>query len=213
MGQKMVKFSDLSGEFIPEDDALARIVIHEHPELGGGPVEIEVLADEALGVEQASVAVAIVELHLPGADEPRRVAMELDAFDKLAKEKPMSELLVSARPARRTTKTSVTSTPRGDRSGYGTLDTAGRPHKGKITDAERQLVRDNLDEINRRLTAEGQRTISLTDPEHVERYGLAELAEKQGTGSESRRGHLSAAADPALEAADAETAGRTAVAV
>ena len=213
MGQKMVKFSDLSGEFIPEDDALARIVIHEHPELGGGPVEIEVLADEARAVEQAGVAVAIVELHLPGDEEPLRVAMELDAFDQLAKDKPMSELLVGARPARRTTKATATSSPRGDRSGYGTLDTAGRPHKGKITDAERQLVRDNLDEINKRLAADGQRTISLTDAEHVERYGLAELAEQRGAGAEPRRGHLSAAADPEHEAADTETAGQTAIAV
>lgn len=178
----MVRFSDLSGEFIPDDDALARIVIHEHPELGGGPVEIEVLADEALAVEQAAVAVAVVELYLPGDSEPRRVAMELDAFDQLATDKPMAELLVAARPARRTAKATATSSPRGERSspGYGTLDTAGRPHKGKITDAERQLVRDHLDEINQRLAAEGQRTISLTDPEHVERYGLAELAREHG---------------------------------
>jgi hypothetical protein len=211
----MVKFSDLSGEIIPEDDALARIVIHEHPELGGGPVEIEVLADEALAVEQAAVPVAVMELHLPGDGEPRRVAMELDAFDQLATDKPMAELLVAARPARRSTKATATSSPRGERpgSGYGTLDTAGRPHKGKITDIERQLVRDHLDEINQRLTAEGQRTISLTDPEHVERYGLAELAEARAAGTEARRGHLSAAADPEREAADTETAGQPAMAV
>ena len=105
MGQKLVKFSDLSGELITEDDAVARIVIHEHPELGGAPVEIEVLADEARAVEKAAVKVALVELYLPGEDEPSRVAMDVEAFDKLATEKPMSELLVSARPARRPVKT------------------------------------------------------------------------------------------------------------
>jgi hypothetical protein len=105
MGQKLVKFSDLSGELITEDDAVARIVIHEHPDLDGAPVEIEVLADEALAVEKAAVKVALVELYLPGDDEPRRVAMDLAAFDKLATEKDMSELLVSARPARRAVKT------------------------------------------------------------------------------------------------------------
>ena len=47
MGQKTVRFSDLSGELITRDDTLARIVIHEHPELGDSPVEIEALADEA----------------------------------------------------------------------------------------------------------------------------------------------------------------------
>jgi hypothetical protein len=105
VGQKLVKFSDLSGELITEDDAVARIVIHEHPELGGAPVEIEVLADEARAVEKAAVKVALVELYLPGEDEPSRVAMDVEAFDKLATEKPMSELLVSARPARRPVKT------------------------------------------------------------------------------------------------------------
>jgi hypothetical protein len=105
VGQKLVKFSDLSGELITEDDAVARIVIHEHPELSGAPVEIEVLADEALAVEKAAVHVALVELYLPGDDEPRRVAMDVEAFDKLATEKAMGELLVSARPARRAVKT------------------------------------------------------------------------------------------------------------
>jgi hypothetical protein len=40
VGQKTVRFSDLSGELITRDDTLARIVIHEHPELGDSPVEI-----------------------------------------------------------------------------------------------------------------------------------------------------------------------------
>jgi hypothetical protein len=105
MGQKLVKFSDLSGELITDEEAVARIVIHEHPELGGSPVEIEVQADEARAVEKAAVAVALVEIYLPGDDEPRRVAMDLAAFDKLATEKPMSQLLVGARPARRAVKT------------------------------------------------------------------------------------------------------------
>src|SRR6266699_950479 len=84
MGQKTVRFSDLSGQLIMQDDALARIVIHEHPELGDGPVEIEVLADEAKVIEKAALRVAMVDIYLPGEDEPRRVAMDAAAFDKLA---------------------------------------------------------------------------------------------------------------------------------
>ena len=45
-----------------------------------------------------------------------------------------------------------------------------------ITDTEKQLVRDHLDEINERLADQGLRVISLSDPEHVERYGLQDLA-------------------------------------
>jgi hypothetical protein len=57
---------------------------------------------------------------------------------------------------------------------------AGNPHKGRITDAEKQLVRERFDEINERLAKQGIRTISLADREHVERYGLEELARSRG---------------------------------
>ena len=213
MGQKTVRFSDLSGQLITEDDALARIVVHDHPELGDSPVEIEALTDEARTLEKAALRVAIVELHLPGEQEPRRVVVDAETFDGLATDTPMSELLISARPARParqprrgTRASSATATATGTATGtppatgtattgpttttapiatagdgggrvsYATLEHAGEPHKGKTTDAEKQLVRDHFEEINDRLVAQGVRTISLDDPEHVERYGLQDLA-------------------------------------
>jgi hypothetical protein len=175
MGQKTVRFSDLSGQLITHDDALARIVVHEHPELGDGPVEIEALADEAEALERAALRVAVVDLYLPEDVEPRRVVLEADAFDKLATDNPMEELLVTARPARRSPRSAANGTVRGDRLDYTTLEHAGKPHKGKTTDAEKRLVRDHLDEINQRLAAQGLRTISLADPDHVERYGLQQF--------------------------------------
>jgi hypothetical protein len=175
VGQKTVRFSDLSGQLIMDDDMPAQIVVHEHPELANGPVEIEALTQEARAIEKAAIRVAIVELYLAGG-ETRRVAMLAEAFDKLATDKPMSELLIAARPARRAPRAAAAPAPRGDRVNYGTLDHAGKPHRGKVTDEEKQLVRGHLDEINQRLAAEGLRTISLTDPDHVERYGLADLA-------------------------------------
>jgi hypothetical protein len=177
MGQKTVRFSDLSGQLITHDDALARIVVHEHPELVDGPVEIEALTEEAEVIEQASLRVAVVDLYLPDDLEPRRIVMEADAFDKLATENPMEQLLIAARPVRRNPRTSVNgSGSRGDRLDYSTLEHAGKPHKGKVTDAEKQLVRDHLEDINERLARQGLRTISLADPDHVERYGLQDSA-------------------------------------
>jgi hypothetical protein len=174
MGQKTVRFSDLSGQLITHDDALARIVVHEHPELVDGPVEIEALTDEAETIEQAALRVAVIDVYLPDDLEPRRIVMEADAFDKLAAENPMDQLLIAARPVRRSTRTSVNGGSRGDRLDYSTLEHAGKPHKGKVTDVEKQLVRDHLGEINQRLARQGIRTISLADPDHVERYGLRE---------------------------------------
>jgi hypothetical protein len=178
MGQKTVRFSDLSGQLIMHDDALARIVVHEHPELGDGPVEIEALTEEAETVEDAALRVAVVDIYLPDDVEPRRVVMEADAFDKLATQSSMAELLTAARPVRRSTKAS-TGSSRGDRLDYATHEHAGKPHKGKITDTEKQLVHDHLDEINERLAGQGLRTISLTEPEHVERYDLHDLVRER----------------------------------
>ncbi len=210
MGQKTVRFSDLSGQLITEDDALARIVVHDHPELGDSPVEFEALTDEAKVIEKAALRVAIVELHVPGEDEPRRVVIDAATFDALATDTPMNELLITARPARpsrRPAKAAATtagssigggsgsigSSSIGGGSGssssgrvnYATLEHAGEPHKGKTTDTEKQLVRDHFDEINDRLVTQGLRTISLADPEHVERYGLQALAGELVAGQEA----------------------------
>lgn len=179
MGQKTVRFSDLSGQLIMHDDALARIVVHEHPELGDGPVEIEALTEEAEAMEEAALRVAVVDLYLPDDIEPRRIVMEADAFDKLATQNSMAELLTAARPVRRSTRAAANGGSRGDRLDYATREHAGKPHKGKITDTEKVLVREHLDEINERLAGQGLRVISLTDPEHIERYGLQDLARER----------------------------------
>ena len=101
MGQKTVRFSDLSGQLIMRDDVLARIVIQEHPDLGDGPVEIETLADEALAMEKETLRVAVLDVYLPGEDQPQRVTMDADAVGALVTEKSVAEMLTSARPVRR----------------------------------------------------------------------------------------------------------------
>jgi hypothetical protein len=105
--------------------------------------------------------------------------MEADAFDKLATQTSMAELLTAARPVRRSTRAAASGGSRGDRLDYTAIEHAGKPHKGKITDTEKKLVHDHLDEINERLAAQGLRTISLTDAEHVERYDLHDLARER----------------------------------
>jgi predicted component of type VI protein secretion system len=198
VGQKTVRFSDLSGQLILDDHAPARIVIHEHPELTDSPVEIEALVEEARAIEDAGVPVAIVDLYFPRDEQPRRVVVEAGVFDKLATDKPMDELLATARPARRAPRSAAAPAAREDRVNYGTLEHAGKPHKGKTTDAEKQLVRAHLDEINERLATQNLRTISLTDPDHVERYGLEDLADAQAS---NHPGRASLAEDQASDAA------------
>jgi hypothetical protein len=180
VGQKTVRFSDLSGELISHDDAVARIVVHQHPELGDRPVEIEAHADEARAIEKAALRLAVVDLYLPGDDEAHQVAMDADSFDSLATQKAMRDVLQTARPVRRLPRAAAAS----DRAAYASAAHAGTPHRGRITEAEKQLVRERFDEINQRLAGQGVRTISLSDPEHVERYGLEDLARSRGTAPE-----------------------------
>ena len=194
MGQKTVRFSDLSGEIIT-DEAPARIVIHEHPDLVGGPVEIDVLGDEALDVEKTAVPVAVLDLYLPGEEEPRRVTVPAGDFDKAATDSSMTELLAAARPARRASRAAAAGPARtGSAASFATLETAGRPHKGRITEAEQRFVREHFDAINERLAAEGLRPIDLEDPAHIERYDLGDLAVKRGVTTSLAAGSQASAA-------------------
>ena len=112
----------------------------------------------------------------------RRVGSAIPGlFDKLATDRPVGELLAAARPARRAPRSPAAPAAREDRVNYATLEHAGTPHKGKTTDAEKQLVQEHLDQINERLATENQRPIGLTDPDHVERYGLERLAEERAS--------------------------------
>jgi hypothetical protein len=111
MGQKTVRFSDLSEQLITEDSALVRIVVREHPELGSQAVEIEAHIDEAQAITDAALEVAVVDVYLAGEAEPRRVTLDAAVFSKLATARPMDELLIAAPPAKRSPK------PRGPRSG------------------------------------------------------------------------------------------------
>ncbi len=180
MGQKTVRFSDLSEQLITDDSDLVRIVVHEHPDLDGQAVEIEAHLDEVGAITDAALQVAVVELYLPGESEPRRVILDAAVLDKLASSRPMEELLIAARPARRAPKpraatragTAADAASGGERVDYGTLAHAGKPHKGRITDTEKKLVREHLAEVNARLAAEGLRTIDPADPALAERYGL-----------------------------------------
>jgi hypothetical protein len=172
MGQKTVRFSDLSEQLIIEDRDLVRIVVHEHPELDGPPVEIEAHLDEVAAITDGGLEVAVVDVLLPGETEPRRLTLDAAVFDKLATTASMAEVIIAARPARRAPKARAAAPPGGDRVDYSSIGHAGKPHRGKVTEAEKLLVREQLADVNERLAAAGLRTIDPADPGHAERYGL-----------------------------------------
>lgn len=180
MGQKVIRFSDLTGKHVDDDAQLVRIVVQDHPDLEDGPVEIEALAEELSAVEELALDLVTFELHYPDADEPQTVVMEVEAFNRLVSAGSMAEVLRGAKRVTRTIPSQVQPAAAKDRINYASLEHAGKPHKGRTTDAEKQLVQQHLDQINEQLAAQSIRIIDLTNPDHVARYGLEALAQERG---------------------------------
>jgi hypothetical protein len=182
MAQRMVRFSDLTNKIIDDDDTVVRIVIEQHPALSNGPVEIEAAQDEVESIRRGALSVVSLKLYQGDGSEPETVTMEIEEFNKLSGETDMADVIRRAGPAyppRKQSRPPVASAT--EKLDYSTLERAGIPHRGKTTDAEKEIVRNNLAAVNERLKRDGIRTIELDNPEHVVRYGLEALAKEAGT--------------------------------
>jgi hypothetical protein len=175
---KVVHFSDLSGREAEDEGQLGRLVVLEHPDIGE-PATLEVFPDEVADLQSAERLVRL-EYYPPGERRAQQLTVTADQFNALAGGEDMPALLIqaittaherqgeTAQPARRR---SAGGSGRG-KVNYATLEHAGEPHRGRITEAEKELVRDNLDAVNRRLRESDMREIDPSDPTMRERYGL-----------------------------------------
>ena len=180
MAQRMVRFSDLTNKII-EDDAVVRIVVEQHPALENGPVEIEAARDEVEPIRKGALSLVSLKLYQGDGSEPETITMEVEEFNNLAGGMDMAEVIRRAGPAYPPRKQArPILAPAGDKLDYSTLEHAGKPHRGKTTDAEKETVRNNLSTINERLKKDGIRTIDLDNAEHLARYGLETLAKEAG---------------------------------
>jgi hypothetical protein len=175
MAVKVVHVSDISGKEADEQ-SLGRLVVHEHPEYADLPVTLEVLPEEVETLQGASRFVT-VEWIAPGARKGERMVVSLDDFNLLAGAGVMESAVQDALIAKHRNRPRSVTGGSGGRSGrgkvnYATLEHAGEPHRGRITEAEKELVRKNLDQINRRLRDAGQREIDPSDQAMRDRYGL-----------------------------------------
>jgi hypothetical protein len=171
-----VHVSDLSGKQ-GDEHGFAKLIVHEHPNYQT-PITLEVLPDEVGDLPEDEQYVS-VELIQPRERRGRRAIIALERFNKLASSGDMNAVLLNAVADTHTRRGGGQAVPlrgrgrsRKDRVDYATIEHAGRPHRGRITDAEKALVRDNLDRINDRLRSEGQREIDPNDATLKERYGL-----------------------------------------
>jgi hypothetical protein len=182
MGTKTVRFSDLTNEIIDDDDVV-RVVIEQHPALQDGPVEIEVGKEEAEVIRKSNLNVVSLKLYQGDGTVSETVTMEIEGFNALAQGMDIVDVIRRASPAhppRKPTASASPPTTSADKLDYASLEHAGKPHRGKTTEAEKEIVRTNLDAINERLKRDGMRTIVLDNPEHVSRYGLEALAKEAG---------------------------------
>ncbi|HXQ58120.1 MAG TPA: hypothetical protein VOA19_20320 [Actinomycetes bacterium] len=180
MAVKVVHVSDISGKEADEQ-SLGRLVVLDHPEYADLPVTLEVLPDEIESLQGASRFVT-VEWIAPGARKGERMVVSLDDFNLLAgagvMESAVQDALIAKHRSRpRSGGGGAGGGSASGRSGrgkvnYATLEHAGEPHRGRITEAEKELVRKNLDQVNRRLRDAGLREIDPKDQAMRDRYGL-----------------------------------------
>src|SRR5215208_4320976 len=184
MAKKTITVSDLTGEEIRDEERLARIVVEEHPSITDA-VTLEVLTEEVEGrfpEVEGYVRISYFPPSVSG-EEPKRFVMTLEDFNNLSEEADMEAVLENAvlaqqeeeegrRRGRRRRRGAGERRPRVD---YTSSEHAGEPHRGRITDKEKEYVRENLEEVNARLARDGHRIIDPNDSDMAERYGLAGL--------------------------------------
>jgi hypothetical protein len=178
MAVKTIHVSDISGKEADEQ-SLGRLVVHEHPEYSDLPVTLEALPEEVEPLRDTSARFVTVEWVRPGARKGERLTVPLEDFNLLAgpgiMDNAIQDALISKHRSRaRSTESGRTSASRSSRAkvNYATLEHAGEPHRGRITEAEKELVRSHLDEVNKRLSESGMREIDPNDLTMKERYGL-----------------------------------------
>ncbi|HKE98918.1 MAG TPA: hypothetical protein VKG45_08310 [Actinomycetes bacterium] len=173
MAVKVVHVSDISGKEA-EKESLGQLIVHEHPDYADLPVTLEVLPDEVEAMKGSARFVS-VEWIPPGTRRGERLTIGLDDFNLLSEpgrlDSAIQDALISKHQSRRQTGPSGRRRSRA-RVDYATLEHAGEPHRGRITEAEKEIVRNNLDAVNKRLRDAGQREIDPADQTMRERYGL-----------------------------------------
>jgi hypothetical protein len=181
MAVKTIHVSDISGKEADEQ-TLGRLVVHEHPEYSDLPVTLEALPEEVEQLQASGARFVTVEWIRPGARKGERITVAIEDFNLLASpgvmDNAIQDALISKHRSRSRNgdgaRTASAATTRAGRAkvNYATLEHAGEPHRGRITEAEKELVRTHLDEINQRLAERGMREIDPQDPTMKERYGL-----------------------------------------
>lgn len=179
MAERVVHFSDISGDMMTQPDQILEMVVLQHPDLDQG-VKLEAAVTEVTTEQLGKLAIqpVICEVTMPGEEEPTRYYMTPTNFNKLAAPgRPMKEVLAEATPftpeKKKLGNLALNGEPKRDHNVFGG---AGFRHKGRTSPEEAQIVREKLAEVNAYLAAAGERPIDPANPEHARRYGFDQVA-------------------------------------
>lgn len=190
MGEKVVRFSDLSGQMTDATTGgLVPLVVTDYPDSDPNHrVRIEVTPDELDKIGKLAIAAVGLETEPTDEEERRsRFVLPLAKLATLATVAPIEEVLANAEPvvppkAQRRSRGEGSDDRRshnqradgGPLVNYNDPDNAGLPHKGKIGEQEAAYVRENLEAVNERRTAAGHQPIDPSNAEHAKRYGFGD---------------------------------------
>ncbi len=181
MATKTVVLSDISGAELTEHNH-ARVVIEEHPHLSG-PVELDLATDESMKLQTSKLELVHLTIFEPSG--PRRVVMELRAMEAIFGDVDMNDVLANARRVEQAGNTrtrkargsgaradGAAAAAKPEKVNYATPEHAGMIHRGRITEEEKALVRDDPERASKNREAQTGHPIDFTDPAEVKRYGL-----------------------------------------
>jgi hypothetical protein len=188
MAEKMVRFSDLSGQMADAaTGGLIPLTVTDYPDSDPDQrVRIEVTPDEMEKIGKLAITAVGLETEPTDEEQKRtRLVIPLAKFATLATVAPIEEVLANAEPVappkqQRRSRGEGSDERRshnqradgGPLINYNEPENAGLPHKGKIGETEAAFVRDNLELVNTRRAEAGHEPIDPANPVHVKRYGF-----------------------------------------
>jgi hypothetical protein len=175
MAIKSVILSDLSATELTNATHVTAVI--RHPDVGF-PVQIDMSTDEAGKLQETPLRLIEFELHVP--NEPvRTVRVETKVLDKIFGGVNWDDVVAGAQKA--SSPRSTGSAPRkragtpsgsGEKINYTSPENAGKLHRGRITDAEKEWVKANRDKASYNREQQTGKPIDWDDPAEIKRYAL-----------------------------------------
>lgn len=178
MAIRQIVVSDIGGEEL-KDGKVAKLRVSGHPVLGSRQVELDVGIDEARQFEDSASEFVYLEVDVPG-DAPKEVVLDVQAFEKAFGNADVQEVLEHAREGtkpepqtrRRRQRSTASSSAPAQKRDYTDIENIGLEHRGRVTEKEAEMVRENLDRANVNRAREGQAPIDPADAKMKKRYGF-----------------------------------------